>query len=92
MSKDVRGELFAERLVKAADSCDPLSFAIVCYQSIRESPLFNRYKDAGDKEKMEELVKNSIVENARILKDYMKWEKGKIDKFIEYMIEFVQEI
>ena len=92
MGKDFRAELFAQRLLTAAEKKDPFSFAIICYQSIRESPLFNEYKDAGDKKKMEELVKSSIVDNGVILKETMGWDEEEVHKFFEHIIEFIKEI
>ena len=92
MSKDIRGTLFAKRLISAAEKKDPFSYAIICYQSIRESPLFNKWKDIVDKSKREELVKSSIVENSIMLRDIMLWKEEKINKFVKYMVEFAKEM
>ena len=86
-----RADIFEKRLEKAAKSENPLSFAIVCYQSIRESPLFNEYK-VSDRDKMEELVKDSIVSAAIILENLYGWESDKISDFLKHMQELTKEI
>ena len=86
------GEMAEERLLKAIQSGDPLSVGIVCYQTVRESHLFNKWKILDNKEKMEELVKESIVKIAVILRDSYSWDADKINVFLKHMQELVKEI
>ena len=80
-----QGNIFEKRMENVAEKGDPLAVAIVAYQIIRESPLFNEFKDKKDKEKMNEVVIDSIVTVGKILESFYKWEDEKIKEFFKHI-------